>query len=308
MNRITPSLTSLAAFEAAARHISFTRAAEELGITQSAVSRQIRQLEDYLGIALFERVRRRVVLTDSAAAYVTEIRTALGRIEAATTDLVTSVGKGGVINIASLATFAASWLAPRMVSFVRAHPDISFNITAYHHGLADIEDRNIDVAIYFGEPSWPGTVSDRLMREVFVPMCTPEYMRANKLRTIGDLARVTLIQQSSRPDAWRDWFARAGRPDINALRGPRFEHYSMVIEAALTGLGIATIPRFLVEPHLASGRLVIPFDIEMRSRYDYYLVYPEAKRRLPKVQAFRRWIQNQARQQTRTESAVVPAT
>jgi LysR family glycine cleavage system transcriptional activator len=293
MKRTLPSLAALAAFEAAARHSSFTRASEELGLTQSAVSRQVAQLEEFLGVRLFERIRRRVLLTAAGSAYASKIRLALDGAEAATFDLLASKS-GGVLHILSLATFGSHWLAPRMLSFSREHPEIAFQITAYHHRPIELSPSEVDVAIHYGEPSWPGGLLDRLMGEEIVPSCSAAYAETAGLRTAQDLKNATLLQQTTRPDAWTDLLSAYDRTDVNPLRGPRFELYAMIIEAAIAGLGIAAIPRFLIEDHLASGRLVIPFDWCIRSRYSYYLAYPEAKRYLPEVQAFRRWILREA--------------
>lgn len=295
MKRILPSLSALAAFEAAARHLSFTRAAEELGLTQSAVSRQIAQLESFVGIRLFERIRRRVVLTEAGRGYATKVRTVLDRAEAATLDVLASKTGSRVLHISSLATFAAHWLAPRMAAFAISHPDISFQITSYRHGPFLFGADESDVVIHYGEPSWPDGMLHRIMDEEITPVCSPGYAKALNLRSARDLDRAVILQQTTRPDAWTSILAKLRCHDINSLRGPRFDLYSMIIEAALAGLGVGAIPRFLVEKHLAEGRLVMLFECSVRSRYAYYLVYPEAKRQWPEVQAFRRWILREAR-------------
>jgi len=294
MKRILPSFRSTIAFEAAARHSNFTRAAEELGLTQSAVSRQIAQLESFLGVRLFERIRKNVVLTEVGASYANNIRISLDRAEAATLDLLTAASGGGVLHITSLATFAALWLAPRLVSFVRSHPDIAFQLSTYQHKTFGLGDNSPDIVIHYGEPSWPEGIVNLLMGEEIVPVCSREYMEANNLRAPNDLRRAMLIQQTTRPDAWEDWLAAADAPLVNALHGPRFEQYSMIIEGALSGLGVGAVPYFLIENQLADGTLVAPFDIRVKSRMSYYLVYPEAKRNLESVHAFRRWIMREA--------------
>ncbi len=290
-----PGLGALATFEAAARHEAFTQAAEELGMTQSAVSKQIAQLEKFLGTRLFERVRRRVVLTEAGAIYASEIRDALNQAEAATLAMLTAK-TGDVLHIAALVTLASHWLSRRMVSFASSHPDVAFNLTTYNNRPFNMIAENIDVAIYYGEPSWPGAIADFLMWELLFPVCTPQFAAANNLRTIEDLRNVTLLQQTTRPDAWLDWLTAAGLSDMNALRGPRFEHYSMIIEASLAGMGIGVVPQFVVADHVAAGRLITPFDVVVKSRFAYYLVYPEQKRHLPKVLAFRRWMLRTVRQ------------
>lgn len=181
-----------------------------------------------------------------------------------------------------------------MLSFSRQHPEIAFQISAYHHRPFGFSPSDIDVAIHYGEPSWPGGLLDRLMGEEIVPICSAAYAEAVDIRTADDLAKAILLQQTTRPDAWTDLLSACQCINVNALRGPRFELYAMIIEAAIAGLGIGAIPRFLVEEHLASGRLIIPFNGSVRSRYSYYLAYPETKRYLPEVQAFRRWILREA--------------
>lgn len=295
MKRVLPSLTALAAFEAAARRASFTRAGEELGLTQSAVSRQVAYLERFLGVRLFERVRRRVILTEAGVTYAAKIRASLNRAESATLEVLASKDGGRVLHICSLNTFATHWLMPRMRSFVDQYPEFALQISSYHHRTFDDVAADVDVAIHYGEASWPDGLVERLMDEVLVPMCSPAYAEAIGLKSVEDLGKATLLQQTTRPDAWTDLLSGVNRDDINSLRGPRFELYSMIIEAALTGMGVGAIPRFLAEEHLASGRLVIPFEISVPGRSTYYLAYPEAKRQLPEVQAFRKWIQREVR-------------
>jgi LysR family transcriptional regulator, glycine cleavage system transcriptional activator len=156
-----------------------------------------------------------------------------------------------------------------------------------------------DIVIHYGEPSWPGGLLHRLMDEEIVCATSPDYIKAIGLRSVRDLDRATFLQQTTRPDAWSDLLAKLGRGDLNALRGPRFDQYGVVIEAALASLGLAAVPRFLIEAHLACSRLVMPFKASVRSRHAYHLVYPEAKRQWPEVQAFRRWILREARSMQR---------
>jgi LysR family transcriptional regulator, glycine cleavage system transcriptional activator len=297
MKRLLPSLSSLVAFEAAARHASFARAGEELGLTASAISRQIAQLEGFLGVSLFERVRRAVVLNERGHAYAGEVRATLDRAEAATLDVLASKDRGRVLHIWTLSTLTLYWLMPRMPAFVRQNPDIGFQITTYSQPFQLSGDP--DVVIHYGEPSWPGGLLHRLMDEEIVCAARPNYIKTLGLRNARDLDRATFLQQTIRADAWSDLLAKLGRPDLNALRGPRFDQYGLVIEAACGSLGLAAVPRFLIEAHLASGRLVMPFKASVRSRHAYHLVYPEAKRQWPEVQAFRRWILREARSMQR---------
>ena len=295
MKRNIPSLAALEVFEACARYASFTRAAEELGITQSAVSRQVAQLEEFLGVRLFERVRKRVLITSAGKSYADKIRTILKQTEKATED-ITAAETGRVLHISSYATFAAKWLAPRLHLFSARFPDIAYQITVLmHHKAFASPESDVDMAIHYGEASWPDSLLDLLMYEKIVPVCSPSYAKSMSITQPSDLNRVKFLHQSRRPDVWPDMLASLGLQNINPLHGPRFDQFAMVIEAALTGLGMAAIPTFLIDRHLASGELVQPFEASMRSRHAYYLVYPEAKRNWKSIRAFRRWIVAQAR-------------
>lgn len=290
MRRFLPSLGALQAFEAAARHLSFTRAAEELRVTQSAVSRQVMTLEDFLGQPLFRRVRRRLSLTEAGATYLPEIRACLDRVERATYALMASQGGGGVLNLAILPTFGTKWLIPRLPAFSRAHPDIVVNFTTRTVPF-DFAGEELDAAIHFGDSQWPGAVCHRLMGEEVVCVCAPALLNGPApLAEPADLAHHTLLQHTTRPRAWQDWLAAVGCDRLSGLGGPRFEHFSMVIQAAIAGLGVAVLPRFLVAEEIADGRLAMPFPETVRSAHAYYLVYPEANRTMPRLRTFRDWL------------------
>ncbi|HEV7715304.1 MAG TPA: transcriptional regulator GcvA [Steroidobacteraceae bacterium] len=288
MSRFLPSMSSLRAFEAAARHLSFSRAAEELSLTQSAISRQMRTLETLLRVKLFHRMRQRLTLTEAGIAYLPQVLDCLSRLEAATLELISHQGAGGVLNLAILPTFGTRWLIPRMGSFARAHPHVTVNFST-RAVMFDFATERLDAAIHFGDVGWPGVVSHRLMGEDVVLVCAPSLVR-KRLRSLKDLAHHTLLQHTTRPYAWQEWFAAVGVQDINPLKGPRFEHFSMVIQAAVAGLGVAVIPEFLVPRELADGELVMPFVHPVRSAQAYYLVHPEEKRDLPALRAFREWL------------------
>lgn len=294
MRRTLPSLTALVVFEAAARHQSFTRAGDELGLTQSAVSRKIAYLEHFLGVTLFERVRRRVILTERGASYANRIRSMLNRAEAATVDLLSANSLEQTLRICSLTTFATHWLMPRLGSFIQEHPTISLQLSSYHHQTFEDVTENVDVAIHYGGASWPDGLVDRLFEEELVIACTADYAQAIDLKEPQDLVRATLLQQSTRPDAWISLLQDLDIPDLNHLRGPRFELYSMIIEGALGGLGVGAIPSFLIQDQLESGRLIQPFSLKAKGSSTYYLAYPEAKRQVPSVRDFRRWIKKEA--------------
>jgi LysR family glycine cleavage system transcriptional activator len=284
-----PSLAALAAFEAAARHLSFTRAAEELALTQGAVSRQVAQLEEQLGVALFARARQRVALTPAGASYAAEIREALSRIAAATVSTMAFRGAGGVLNLAILPTFGTRWLIPRLPRFTERNPSITINFATRIEPF-DFAREGHDAAIHFGDAIWPGAVLHRLMGEEIVPVASPALAARAGLREPSDLLALPLLQQSTRPRAWAGWLAAQGINPALARMGPRFEQFAMVAQAAVAGLGLAIVPRFLVADELRAGSLLIPFDRPVSEGQAYYLVYPEAKADLPAVAAFRDWL------------------
>ncbi|MCZ4282778.1 transcriptional regulator GcvA [Kiloniella laminariae] len=294
MYRYVPSLTALRTFESSARHMSFTKAAEELNVTQSAVSRQIRQLEDELGIRLFERVRQRLVLTEAGASYVEEVRSGLNHLKAATLNLLAYQGVGGELLLACLPTFGSRWLIPRLGRFTSQHPEINVNLITRIEAF-NFDSENIDAAIHFGDANWPGAITDKLMGEEMIPVCNPTLMeRGQGLHTPNDLRHHTLLQLRSRPYAWQEWLKGADAQDINPAAGPKFEQFHMIINAALSGLGIALLPAFLIREELSKGLLIQPFEHSIRGKNAYYLVYPEKKRGLPRLQTFRRWLLREA--------------
>ena len=292
MKRILPSLTALQAFDAAVRHLSFTRAAHELNVTQSAVSRQIRQLEDYVGRPLFRRVKQRLILTEPGEAYSVAVRDILDQAEAATLQLM-AYGSGGMLTVALLPTFGSRWLVPRLGDFTSRHPDIQLNLVAQVRPF-DFAGSDIDVAIHFGSEVWPGAVCHRLMGEVVVPVAAPSLLAGlAKLARPEDVGRYTLLQHATRPQAWQEWLQACGVENLDGRVGPRFEQIHMVIQAAIAGLGLAVLPRLLIQEELASGRLVVAVDHPVTSKHAYYLVYPERKTDLQRVVVFRDWLLEQ---------------
>ena len=284
-----PSLGALAAFEAAARHGSFTRAAEELALTQGAVSRQVAGLEAQIGVRLFERVRQRVALTPAGAAYAVEVRAALRALSSATLNVMAFRGAGGVLNLAILPTFGTRWLIPRLPRFTEAHPNVTINFATRVRPF-DFAREGHDAAIHFGGPTWPGARLHRLMGETIVPVASPALVARHGLTTPADVLAAPLLQQATRPRAWEQWLVENGLDPARATPGPRFEQFAMVAQAAQAGLGLAILPRFLVEDELRTGVLVAPFDAPSRSEEAYWLVYPEEKADLPAVAAFREWL------------------
>lgn len=292
-----PPIGSLVAFECAARHESFSRAAEELHLTQSAVSRQIRALEEVVGVALFERVRQRVVLSEAGRTYLDDVRRSLGDLGDATHRVMGYAGTRGVLELAVLPTFGARWLVPRLARFLAEHPDVTVNLAARIEPF-DFGLEPFDAAIHVGQPVWAGGVLEHLMDEVVVPVARPDWLAGRGLSTPADLAGLPIVHQSTRPSAWAEWFASVGVTTEAAWRGPRFDQFTMVAEAAASGLGAALVPRFLIEEELASGRLVVLFPATLATHSAYYVVHPAAKGRSALLRAFEEWIVAEARSDT----------
>ncbi len=289
--RFYPPTSLLCAFEAAARTLSFTAAAHELNLTQSAVSRQIRALEKMLGAELFHREKQKVRLTLAGAAYARDIREALTRISSATLGFRANP-VGGTLHLAVLPLFAARWLAPRLPSFKAAHPDITVNLTTRLSPF-DFRADTVDAAIHYGLSEWPGAEVVSLMGETVSPVCAPGLKAQLNPSTPADLAAAPLLHLTSRPDAWERWFA-AMKIDHGELHGMLLDQFTLSLEAARAGLGIALLPTFLVEPELERGDLVEALDAPLTCIESYYFVWPGTHEDHPPLEAFRRWILSEA--------------
>lgn len=289
MRRTIPSTWALQAFEASARHESFTKAAEELSLTQSAICRQIGALEELLGVRLFSRSKRGVRLTTAGAAYSRQIAARLDEVERDTLALMSGQGLGGSLELAVVPTFATRWLIPRLGDFQAQHPDITINLTTSTRPFL-FAGSGFDAAIYFGDAAWPGTTELPLMREDLIPVCSPALLPSGSTVPAGELAQLPLLQQSTRPYAWRRWFASAGVSVNTDLAGPRFELFTMLAEAARQGLGVALVPRFLFADDLAGGLLIAPAAHVQVSESAYRLLYPEHHREHPSLRAFSQWL------------------
>ncbi|PYE82488.1 transcriptional regulator GcvA [Pseudoroseicyclus aestuarii] len=293
--RTLPSLNALRSFEAAARHGSFTRAAEELNVTQSAASRMVRSLEDYLEIELFTRRSRVIELTEQGRYYAGLLSDAMNRIEAGTLELTSTRAGTGTLTVGIVPSFGTKWMIPRLNSFQQRHPDISLNIVA-SDGPSVEDDKTIDTAIRFGYGEWPDHVAQPIMSEEMQVVCSPRIMDGPyPLVDYEMLRRHTLIVHSTRPRAWDHWFRSTGIDPAAMTWGLKLEHFFMVLQAAVSGLGVALLPTFLVETDIASGNLVAPFPVRVNGPGGYYLVTPEGKSDLPRVRAFRRWLAQEAR-------------
>ena len=287
-------MEALIAFESAARHQSFTRSADELALTPSAIGRQIAALEEYVGLPLFNRVKRRVSLTEVGEAYAKQVRENLDRIERDTLAVATRRGADGTLELAVIPTFATRWLIPRLPQFYAQHRHITLNLTTRAEPFL-FTDTPFSAAIHFGTPVWPGTIAHHLFGEEMVPVCSPQLLDGATTLAPADLARLPLIHQSARPDAWRQWLLQARVHDVDSMSGQRYELFSMLVEAARAGLGVALVPRFFVLAELANRELVIPNEMSVRNDKGYYLVYPEAKQNAPLLQPFKEWLLGIAR-------------
>ena len=286
-------------FEAAARHESYTRAGQELSLTQGAVSRQIAALEAFVGVVLFRRTRHGVALTDSGRDYARQISRRLDGLELDTLNVMARQAAGGSLALAAVATFATRWLIPRLPDLARRHPQITVNIETRTRPFL-FSDDGFDAALYAGTAeqvqNWPGTHSVLLMSEEVVPVCSASLLGRRKRLSPEELAELPLLQQSTRPDAWRQWFESQGVDALRAMAGPRYEQYSMQVAAAASGLGVALMPTLLIEAELASGSLVIASAHPVLSRRSYYLVQPDLPER-GALTLFKTWLLARAAQQ-----------
>ena len=293
MRRKIPSLQALACFEAAARHESYTRAGQELALTQGAVSRQITALEQFVGIALFRRTRHGVRLTELGAEYAQQVAPRLQGLEQDTLDVMSTQGRGGTLQLAAVPTFATRWLIPRLPELKAIHPEITVHIETRTRPFM-FADTAFDAALYAGTSeqlvNWAGTRAVPLLVEHIVPVCSPKFLGQQATLTAEAIAQLPLLQQSTRPDSWRRWFDAMGVAAPQAWSGPRFELFSMTAAAATHGLGLALVPRLLVEAELARGELVIANLQRQPGERHYYLVQPEGADVKPALQNFSRWL------------------
>jgi LysR family transcriptional regulator, glycine cleavage system transcriptional activator len=292
--RLMPSMAALQCFEAVARHLSFTRAAEELFLTQSAVSKQVAQLEEMLQHLLFRRIRRRLQLTPAGSLYLTEVNKILKQVEMSTHYILSYGGETEVLKVATQPTFGARWLIPHLKGFGAANPNIHLDIRNELEPF-DLVQARADVVFFFGQGTWPGAECIELFGEEMVPVCAPDILPATPLDSALQLSERVLLQCASRPEAWHEWFEAQGLQTEHSYHGPRFETFYMCIRAAQSGCGVALVPRFLVEDELAEGKLVIPWDHPQPSSGRHFLAYAEHAAEVPKIRAFVKWIEAQVR-------------
>lgn len=294
-----PPLNALKAFEAAARHLSFTKAADELDVTPGAISQQIRIMEEYTGVPLFRRTGRQVLLTDSAQAALPLVRDAFDKLSEAGRVMKAPARKGKVM-ISCAPSFAAKWLAPKLDSFHLAHPEIEVWVSA-DMALSDFTGGDIDLGVRYGRGVYEGLKSEKLMEETVLPVCSPRLMSsADPIRRPEDLIHHTLLHDESSekdpscPD-WSSWLRARGVSGVDGTRGPRFNQAMLVIEAAATGRGIALAKRAIAAADLASGRLVAPFpDGSTVIDFSYYIVWPKGRSQSIEVRTFIKWLKAEA--------------
>jgi len=285
--RFLPSLPLLIAFEATARTGSITAAAKEIRLTQSAVSRQIKALEEQLDVQLFVRDRQTIRLTLAGESYAREIREALRRISTASLNLRANPN-GGTLNVAVLPTFGERWLAPRLAAFARANPHIMVNILT-RSAPVDFRQESFDCAVHFGTTGWEGLCMAALRRETVTPLCSPELRKKYHFTKPEDLKKAPLLHLTTRPDAWERWFLFNGH-DPESIHGPLFDHFATMAQAASAGLGLVLLPGFLFTREIQEGALVPALNLPMQSTESYFLSWPRDRSTYGPLLAFRDWL------------------
>ncbi|WP_312213758.1 glycine cleavage system transcriptional regulator GcvA [Pseudescherichia sp.] len=287
MSKRLPPLNALRVFDAAARHLSFTRAADELFVTQAAVSHQIKSLEDFLGLKLFRRRNRSLLLTEEGQSYFQDIKEIFSQLTEATRKLQSRSAKGA-LTVSLLPSFAIQWLVPRLSSFNSAYPGIDVRIQAVDREVDKLAD-DVDVAIFYGRGNWPGLRVEKLYAEYLLPVCSPLLLTGDKpLKTPEDLAKHTLLHDASRRD-WQTYTRQLGL-NLNVQQGPIFSHSAMVLQAAIHGQGIALANNVMAQSEIEAGRLACPFNDVLVSKNAFYLVCHDSQAELGKIAAFRQWI------------------
>lgn len=282
MRRRLPTLQALQCFEAAARHQSFSRAAQELALTQGAVSRQVAGLEGMLGVKLFRRTQHGMALTPAGADYARQVRLRLEALERDTVDLMARRGQGDSVTLATVPTFATRWLIPRLPRLAARHPQLLVHLETRTRPFLFL-DSGLEAALWAGTPAqlrqWAGTRATRLLDEEVLPVCSPRLLPHGQPVPPQELVGLPLLQQSTRPDAWRRWFEAQGVEAPHAMAGPRYELFSMQAAAAIAGLGVALMPTLLVQQELARGELAVACAAPLRGERAYYLVQPDGPER-----------------------------
>lgn len=287
--RRLPPLNALRAFEAAARHGSFNKAAEELCVTPSAVSHQLKSLEEFLGQKLFRREKRQVYLTGAGERYLGSVQLALDEVESATRRLMTATNTSAV-NISVAPFFLTRWLVPRITHFQQKHPDVELRFSSTM-GYIDFEHSDTDMAVYYGRGKWDDVESFLLRNIVQTPVCSPDFLEGpDALKEPADIVKHTLIYITGRRHEWNNALRQVGLSQSAATHTMSFSSTSLAVSAAIEGIGIALADRVLVQREIETGKLVAPFDLSFDTQNGFYLVYKKNRALTQGMQAFRDWI------------------
>ena len=295
MKRLCPTIHELLAFDAVARFESLTQAASTLCITVSAVSKQISSLEEFVGRQLLQKQGRGVALTDHGRIYWQKVSGSLRALETATFEMQSGNGDTGILTLASVPTFLTKWLIPRLPDFRKTAPSVTLSFSQ-HLGAFENMPPGVDVAIRYGHGEWRGVVSDYIAGKEFVLIASPGLVGAEKLTTTLQISKSTLLHHEGAPTAWRQWAASHGVPESGVQSGPRFAQYSAVIQAVVSGLGVALVPRILVLEELADAAVIIPCGDTITVDQGHYLCFKAERADVPVLRAFRSWILGQSRQ------------
>ena len=303
LRRLTPPVHLLRAFSTVARFGGVSRAAEALHLTQSAVSKQIQELEKWVGVELFERSRKRLSLTPAGERYEKAVRALLSQLESATLELITSTDGGGALHLSSLPTFGASWLIRRLPQFQQQHPQVTLHFVPYTQGY-DFESPNLDCSILFGEGHWPGARAHYLEGQDVALIAPPASLGGPVIRSPHDVAQYTRLRHLAVPHAWLTWTQAWEVENLDPLAGLQFDQFQTIIQAVTAGMGVALVPRCLVETQIASGLVSEPLPAHgVVSNLGYWLCYPESRANIPPLVAFRQWLLSQAQAQREPTAA-----
>jgi LysR family transcriptional regulator, glycine cleavage system transcriptional activator len=295
-----PPIGALLGFEAAARHKSFSRAAREMNLTQGAVSRQVSRLEREIGVDLFIRNRQTVELTEAGRTYLGEVQQILAQLSSATHRVGAIANSRNRLNLAVQPTFATRWLIPRLSGFINQYPDIQINFAVRAQPF-DFVAEQFDVAVNYGRLALPDLTCELLLEDRITPVCSPEFRDRHRIASVRDLARVRLLHQTTRLNAWPDWFKSVKLPDCDVDGGIKLERILMVVEAAVAGLGVALLPRFFIEEELARQQLVLLFERKTIVNGGYFIVYNKSQMK-DQSRKFSQWLKTAARPYGRREA------
>lgn len=291
MRRTLPSTGALACFEAAFRLNSVSAAADELNLTQSAVSRRILSLEELLGKPLFQREHRRLIPEPAAIRYAREVERILGELETATSRFIAERDDVGLLTVAMPPTFGSRCLIPKLNDFIAQHQGIDINFVSKIRPF-DFEQEKIDVAIYLGHAKWPGAHLNFLTDDYVLPVCSPEFLANNSITDAKDVMKCQLLHHTTQPNLWKNWCLAHEIEATDFKTGPRFEFFSHVIGAAMAGVGIALISDLLIQKELRNGELVVPLGTRMKCEEAYYFAFPPRSAEDVNVQKFGAWLKH----------------